>query len=96
MFPGVIMGQVPISAGLSSPGIQNHSVSTFDLVRISLTLVPTNSRNVPESLLSMPKTADETVKNHTPSTSMRKESLIFWYSQTATSDPISSILGMEI
>ncbi|MFN9908398.1 MAG: hypothetical protein ACK56F_20100, partial [bacterium] len=75
---------------------QNHSVSTFDLVLISLTLVPTNSRNVPESLLSMPRTADESVKNRTPSISMRKESLIFWYSRTATNDPISSILGMEI
>ena len=77
MFPGVIVGRVPMSAGLSSPGIQNHSVSTFDLVLISLTLVPTNSSNVPESLLSMPSTADQSVKNRTPSISMRKESLIF-------------------
>jgi hypothetical protein len=37
MFPGVIVGRVPISAGLSSPGIQNHSVSTLDLVLILLT-----------------------------------------------------------
>jgi hypothetical protein len=66
------------------------------LVRISLTLVPTNSRNVPESLLIIPKTADESVKNRTPSISRRRESLIFWYSRTATSEPMSSILGMEI
>jgi hypothetical protein len=77
MFPGFSVGRVPMSAGLSSPGIQNHSVSTFDLVRISLTLVQTNSRNVPESLLIMPSTADESVKNRTPSISRRKESLIF-------------------
>ncbi|MFN9900647.1 MAG: hypothetical protein ACK55Z_18065, partial [bacterium] len=32
----------------------------------------------------------------TPSISMRRESLIFWYNRTATSDPMSSILGMEI
>jgi hypothetical protein len=66
MFLGVIVGRVPISAGLSSPGIQNHSVSTFDLVLISLTRVPTNSKNVPESLLIIPRTADESVKNRTP------------------------------
>ncbi len=66
------------------------------MVLISLTRVPTNSRNVPESLLSMPSTADESVKNRTPSISMRRESLIFWYNRTATSDPMSSILGMEI
>ena len=96
MFPGVIVGRVPMSAGLSSPGIQNHSVSTFDLVLISLTLVPTNSKNVPESLLIIPRTADESVKNRTPSISKRRESLIFWYSRTATSEPMSSILGMEI
>jgi hypothetical protein len=96
MFPGVIVGRVPMSAGLSSPWIQNHSVSTFDLVLIWLTRVPTNSRNVPKSLLIIPRTADESVKNCTPSTSRRRESLIFWYSRTATSEPMSSILGMEI
>jgi hypothetical protein len=77
MLPGVIVGRVPMSAGLSSPGIQNHSVSTLDLVQISLTLVPTNSRNVPESLFSIPRTAYESVKNRTPSISRRRESLIF-------------------
>ncbi len=96
MFPRVMVGRVPISAGLSSPGIQNHSVSTFDLVRILLTLVPTNSRNVPESLLIIPKTADESVKNCTPSISRRRESLIFWYSRSVICEPMSSILGMEI
>ncbi len=55
MFPGVIVGGVPISAGLSSPGIQNHPVSTFDLVLISLTWVPTNSRNVPVILVDHPQ-----------------------------------------
>jgi hypothetical protein len=58
--------------------------------------VPTNSRNVPESLKIMPRTAEESVKNLTSLTSRQRESLIFWYNLTATRDPISSILGMEI
>jgi hypothetical protein len=43
MSPGSTVGLVPMSATFISPGIQNHSVSGSDLVRISITLVPTNS-----------------------------------------------------
>ncbi|MFN9908927.1 MAG: hypothetical protein ACK56F_22855, partial [bacterium] len=59
------MGLVPMSAGFSSPGIQNQSVSGLDLILISLTRFPTNSRKDAESLLSMPSTAEESVKNLT-------------------------------
>jgi hypothetical protein len=43
MSLGTTVGLVPMSAMFISPGIQNHSVSGLDLVRILLTLVPTNS-----------------------------------------------------
>jgi hypothetical protein len=96
MSGGRTMGLVPMSARFSSPCIQNQSVSGLDLILISLTWFPTNSRKDAESLLSMPSTAEESVKNLTAPNSICSESLIFCASLTASSDPISSILGMEI
>ncbi len=46
------------------------------MIRMSLTLVPTNSRKDAESLFSMPSTADESVKYLTASSSMCSESII--------------------
>ncbi len=60
---GVTVGRVLMSAGLSSPRIQNYSVSTFDFALILLTLVPTYAKKLPESLKIIPSTADESVKN---------------------------------
>ncbi len=71
-------------------------MSGLDLIWISLTLVPTNSKKDAESLFSMPSTADESVKYLTASSSMCSEWIILCASLTTNKAPTSSILGMDI
>ncbi len=57
---GLAADQVPKSAGLKFTTSLNHSSSILLFTLTSLTLAPTNSVNLPDCVLNIPKTADET------------------------------------
>ena len=96
MSATVTLDLVPMSARFLSVGIQAHSDLTSDLVLISLTLFPTNSKKATESFCSIPRTAVESVKNLVFTNLSLSESLIFIASRTDKTAPINSSLGTEI
>ncbi len=59
---GVAMDLVPRSSRLQFPTSHSYSSSMLLFTLTSLTLAPTNSVNLPDSVLSIPRTADESVK----------------------------------
>jgi hypothetical protein len=93
---GMALDLVPRSAGLQLPSSHLHSFSTLLFTFTSLTLAPTNSRNFPDSVLSMPNTADESVKYLVPARGNFNASLTFLTSLTELTAATSSILGMVI
>jgi hypothetical protein len=61
-FLRITVAWVPKSAGLQFPTNQNHSPSTSLLTLTLLMQVPTNLLNLPDSILSMRRTANESVE----------------------------------
>jgi hypothetical protein len=82
MSCGVAFDLVPRSAGLQFPSNHLHSPSTSLFTLTLLTLTPTNSLNLPNSVLSMPRTADESVKNLIPANGILNATLVFFASLT--------------